>query len=82
MIIANYPNDEVKSFGERVNCALFDASCQEGFAGLGGCKEFALDNFDIDLRPYIELYLKGEDDSLAITYAAMKTKELEINLQN
>lgn len=45
--------------------------------GLGGCKAFDMSDFDEDVRPYVEAYLEGNSDSVAITYAAMRTKELE-----
>lgn len=79
MTIENYPCDEVKKFGERISSALFNASIIKSLSGLGGCKEFSWDYFDKDLHPYIEQYLKGYHDSVAIMFAAMKTKEIEIN---
>lgn len=46
--------------------------------GLGGCRDFRIEDFDEDVRPYILAYLEGDLDSVAITYAAMRTKELEL----
>lgn len=77
MLIPNYPSDEVKAFGEKVNAAMYDASVRVGMGGLGGCPEFNINEFDEDVRPYIMAYLEGNLDSVAITYAAMRTKELE-----
>lgn len=77
MKIGNYPSPEVKAFGERVNAAMYDASIRHTLGGLGGCKEYNLDDFDPDVRPYIQAYLEGDLDSVAITYAAMRAKELE-----
>lgn len=76
MNLPNYPSPEVKAFGERVNAAMYDASIQSSMCGLGGCREFNIDNFDEDVRPYVLEYLKGSLDSVAITYAAMRTKEV------
>lgn len=75
-MINNYPRPDVKAFGERVMSAMYDADIQRAMGGLGGCKPFDMTNFDPDVRPYIEEYFKGGLDSLAITYAAMRTKEL------
>lgn len=77
MTIPNYPRPEVKAFGERVNAAMYDASIRHSMGGLGGCRDFRIEDFDEDVRPYILAYLEGDLDSVAITYAAMRTKELE-----
>ena len=77
MNLPNYPSPEVKSFGEKVLSAMFDASIRASMAGLGGCKALDMNDFDEDIRPYIEAYLEGNLDSVAVTYAAMRTKELE-----
>lgn len=77
MNLPNYPDPKVKEFGERVSSALMEAQCQVAMGGLGGCKTYDLSNFDADLRPYIAAYLDGGNhDSLAVIYAAMRTKEL------
>ena len=78
MTISNYPRPEVKAFGERVNAAMYDASIRHSMGGLGGCRDFRIEDFDEDVRPYILAYLEGDLDSVAITYAAMRTKELEL----
>jgi hypothetical protein len=75
MTLPNYPGPAVRAFGEKVNSALYDASIQTSMGGLGGCKMFNLSEFDKDVRPYIEEYLKGNLDSVAITYAAMRSIE-------
>lgn len=77
MTVPNYPSPKVKAFGEKVNEAMYDASIRQGLGGLGGCPEFNLNDFDEDVRPYILAYLEGNHDSIALTYAAMRTKELE-----
>ena len=77
MNVPNYPSEEVKEFGERVARAMMDASIQHSTGGCGGCKHYDLTNFDEELRPYVEAYLKGNRDSAALIYAAMRTKELE-----
>lgn len=77
--LPHYPCDEVRAFGELVGSALFDASVRKGFAGLGGCLPYRKEDFPPETWPYIEAYLEGENDSTAITYAAMRTKEQEIN---
>ena len=78
MNLSNYPSPEVKAFGEKVNEAMYDASIRAGMHGLGGCKALDMNDFDEDVRPYIKAYLEGNFDSVALTYAAMRTKELEI----
>lgn len=77
MNLPNYPTPEVKAFGEKVMDAIFDASIQNSMGGLGGCPTYNPENFDADVLPYVEEYLKGNNDALAITYAAMITKALE-----
>ena len=77
MTLPNYPSPEVKAFGEKVNEAMYAASIREGMGGLGGCKPLDLSDFDEDVRPYVSAYLEGNFDSVAVTYAAMRAKELE-----
>ncbi len=74
--IPNYPRPEVKAFGERVSEAMYDAWIRYSMGGLGGCRDFQIEDFDEDVRPYILAYLEGNLDSVAI--AAMRTKELEM----
>ena len=74
--LPNYPSKEVKKFGERVANALITADVRRGLGGLGGCKEFDYRDFAPDLHPYIKEYFKGNADSVAVIYAAMRTKEL------
>ena len=78
MTIPNYPCYEVKKFGERLDDALCDAGLFIAMGGLGGCKPFDLSDFDEDLRVYVTAYLEGSQDSGAIIYAAMRTKEKEL----
>jgi hypothetical protein len=78
MNLPNYPTQEVKAFGEAVASALINARVQVSMDGLGGCKYYDISDFDAELRPYIEAYLEGNHDSVAIMYAAMRTKELEV----
>lgn len=77
MALLYYPSKVVKEFGEKVNSALYDASIQASMGGLGGCRQYNIDNFEPDVRPYIEAYILGNLDSVAITYAAMRFKEIE-----
>ena len=76
MNLPNYPTQEIKEFGERIASALMDASIQSSMGGLGGCKHYNLSNFEPEMHPYILAYLEGVHDSVAILYAAMRTKEL------
>ena len=78
MTLPNYPCQGVKEFGERISEAMFEASIRQSMAGLGGCKEFRIEDFEEDVRPYILAYLEGNFDSTSIIYAAMRTKELEL----
>lgn len=78
MSLPNYPSPEVKAFGEKVMNAIFDADVRRALHGLGGCKAYDPDDFDKDVLPYIEEYFKGNLDSVAICYAAMRSKELEL----
>lgn len=75
---ANYPGPEVKAFGEKVASALMDASIRKSMHGLGGCKPYNPEDFDADVLPYIDAYFEGDFDSVALMYAAMRTKELEL----
>jgi len=78
MTLPNYPSEVVLQFGVRVSDALFDADIRKTMEGLGGCKPHRLEDFDEDLRPYIEAYIVGNNThSIALTYAAMRTKEIE-----
>lgn len=71
-----YPSPEVKAFGERLMSAMFDASVRKAGAGLGGCLEYRLEDFDEDLRPHIKRYIDNEcNDSVAVCYAAMREFE-------
>ena len=76
--LPNYPCQEVKEFGERISEAMFEASIRQSMARLGGCKEFRIEDFDEEMRPYILAYLEGNFNSTSIIYAAMRTKELEL----
>ena len=77
----NYPSPKVKAFGERLMSELMNARIRTALGGFGGCKDFDLSDFDIELRPYIQAYLEEGVNSLAITYAAMRTKEIAENLE-
>jgi hypothetical protein len=55
---------------------MFDADIQKSLGGLGGCKHFDITTFPIEFHPYILEYLKGNNDSVAIVFAAMKDREL------
>ena len=77
MQIKNYPSKEVKEFGEQLCDALMTASVRSSMEGLGGCKPFDITSFREEFHPYVLEYLKENKDSLAIMYAAMKTKEQE-----
>lgn len=79
MPLPHYPSPEVKEFGEKLNIAMFDAMVRATLGGdnLGGCKSYDLNDFDLEFRPYIKEYVEGgNNDSVAIVYAAMRTKEL------
>ena len=77
MNLPNYPSPEVKEFGERVANALYNADIRKAMNGIGGCNTYDLIDFDEDTHLYIEAYLRGNRDSVAIMYAAMRDKELE-----
>ena len=77
MTLPNYPSPEVKEFGERVASVLMAANIRKSMSGLGGCKPYDPADFEPDMLPYIEAYFEGDHDSVAIMYAAMRTKELE-----
>jgi hypothetical protein len=55
-----YPSLEVKAFGERLMSAMFDASVRKSMAGLGGCLEYNLKDFDEDLGPHIQRYINND----------------------
>lgn len=76
MSLPNYPSPEIKAFGEAIMMSLYDSDIQRSMGGLGGCKSFDINNFPEEHRPYILAYIEGNLDSLAIAYAAMRTKEI------
>lgn len=76
MKLENYPNQEVIDFGEKVAAALVDANIRKSLGGLGGCKAYDPADFDPDVLPYVNAYIGGKADSVALIYAAMKSKEL------
>lgn len=80
--LPNYPCDRVKAFGELISSALFDASVRKDFAGLGGCPPYHKEDFPEETWPYIEAYLQSKNDSVAVMYAAMRTKEQELNAKH
>ena len=80
--LPNYPSDAVKALGEELIEALMDASIHKAMGGMGGCKEFDLSDFKPEFHPYITRYINGSLDSVALTYAAMRTKELELGQIN
>ena len=57
---------------------MYDADIRRVMNELGGCKPYDPADFDPDVLPYIEAYFEGAHDSVAITYAAMRTKELTL----
>ena len=59
MTLPNFPSPEVKEFGEHVNEAMYDASIRMSMGGLGRCKHYDPEDFDLDVRPYIEAYFEG-----------------------
>jgi hypothetical protein len=73
----NYPAPEIRQFGELLMSHMASAHAQKHMGGLGGCKTFDIESYPVEFRPYILAYLEGGADSLAITYAAMRTKENE-----
>ncbi len=77
-MLSNYPQPEVRVFGERVASALMDANIRNSMSGLGGCKAFDLSDFDEDTHPYIQAYLEGHHDSVAVIYAAMRTLDKQL----
>ncbi len=77
-MLSNYPQPEVRVFGERVASALMDANIRNSMNGLGGCKAFDMSDFDEDTHPYIQAYLEGNHDSLAVIYAAMRTLDKQL----
>ena len=57
---------------------MYDADIRRAANGLGGCKPYDPADFDPEVLPYIEAYFEGNHDCVAITYAAMRAKELEL----
>lgn len=74
----NYPSKEVQKFGEDLSEALMTATLRKSMGGLGGCKNFNIQDFHQEFQPYIQEYLKENHNSAAIIYSAMKTKEQEM----
>lgn len=73
-----YPDDELKQYGENLASALMSAHCENAMHGLGGCREFKIDNYPENMLEYILAYLNGNNDSIALIYAAMRKYEENI----
>lgn len=57
-----------------------DANIQQQMGGIGGCKTFDIRQFEEDLTPFVAGFIEsGATDSLSFIFAAMRTKELELN---
>lgn len=79
MTIPNYPCYEVKKFGDEVSDALFDASIAIMMNGTYGCKSFDITAYREELHKYIQQHIDDDtNDSIAVIYAAMRTKEKEL----
>jgi hypothetical protein len=76
-ILPFYPDNEIKEFGEKLNLAMFDAAIEFELGDYKDCHNFNLNTYPTEFHPYILEYLKGNCNSLAITYAAMRDKEQE-----
>lgn len=72
-----YPSVEVKAFGEALMMHLYEANIRLSLGGLGGCQGFNLHDFPTETHQYILEHQKGNCDSIAIVYAAMRDKEEE-----
>ena len=68
----------VKEYGEKVINSLFDASVRKALGGLGGCYEYDPKDFPEAHLKYIEAYLQNGMDSIAVVYAAMRDKAIEL----
>lgn len=79
MSIPNYPCYEVKKFGDEVSDALYDATCYKLMDSSWGYKTFDVTLYREELRKYIQQHIDDADNnSIAIIYAAMRTKEKEL----
>ena len=76
--LTNYPSPTVREFGEAVMSSLFDASIRKALGGLGGCVEYNTADFPEEHFKYIEAYLENGANSIAVTYAAMRDKAIEL----
>lgn len=79
MTIPNYPCYEVKKFGDEVSDSLYDATITTSMGGTWGCKSFDITAYREELHRYIQQHIDDDtNNSIAIIYAAMRTKEKEL----
>lgn len=72
--LKNYPSEEVRKFGEDCTAFIYDANIRNSL----GCRDFRIEDFPEEFKPYITAYLKDGLSFIAICYAAMKTREQEL----
>ena len=64
------PNNVVQA-GQDIAEYLIDASCRYSMAGLGGCKEFKIDDFPTKYHDLIMAYIEKEILSVTAIFIAM-----------
>jgi hypothetical protein len=65
-------SDAVAKEGDDLMAALFDASVQTSMGGVGGCKDFDLNEFPIRWHKLISAYINHEICAVTACYIAMK----------
>lgn len=63
------PSQKQIEAGNKVASELYDANIRKSMAGLGGCKEFDINDFEY--KEIVTLYLNEEIDSVTGIYLAM-----------
>jgi hypothetical protein len=65
-------NQKMVTAGNKIASNLMDATCEYTLCGMGGCRDFKLENFPAENRELIWKYLQKEIDSVEAIYLAMK----------
>lgn len=69
-------DDEISAIGNEFMSFLADASIQHSVNGLGGCKDFDINNFPEEYRTLIQAYINKDIDSITACYIVMKSKDI------
>jgi len=66
---------EMIKAGQDMASLLIDATCEKGMGGLGGCKNFDINNYPKKYRKLILKYINEEIVSVTAIYTAMEMEK-------